>query len=76
LTRHRGEGTPKIHVSAERNAGAWPFPVQDNGIGIAPPHADWVFGVFERGHGKEIPGTGIGPALCKKVVERRPNSRS
>ena len=68
--KYRGEGTPRIHISAERKAEAWRFSVRDNGIGSAPRHADWVFGMFKRLHGKEIPGTGIGLALCKKVVER------
>ena len=68
--KYRGERTPRIHISAERKAEAWRFSVRDNGIGIAPQHADRVFGMFKRLHGKEIPGTGIGLALCKKVVER------
>jgi two-component system CheB/CheR fusion protein len=69
--KYRREETPRIHVSAERDAGGWLFAVQDNGIGIDPHDTDRVFGMFKRLHGGDIPGTGIGLALCKKVVERQ-----
>ncbi len=69
--KYRGEDTPRIHVSAERAAEGWLFSVRDNGIGIDPQDADRVFGMFKRLHGSEISGTGIGLALCKKVVERQ-----
>jgi len=69
--KYRGEEAPRIHVSAEREAGGWRFAVRDNGIGIDPQDADRVFGMFKRLHGSEISGTGIGLALCKKVVERQ-----
>jgi two-component system CheB/CheR fusion protein len=69
--KYRGKETPRIHVSAERDAGGWVFAVRDNGIGIDPEDTDRVFGMFKRLHGSEIPGTGIGLALCKKVVERQ-----
>jgi signal transduction histidine kinase len=67
---YRDEAALKIHVSAVRTYDRWLFSVRDNGIGIDPKDAEWVFGMFNRLHGSEIPGTGIGLALCKKVVER------
>jgi PAS domain S-box-containing protein len=69
--KYKGEEAPKIHVSAERSAGGWLFAVRDNGMGIDPHDAERVFGMFRRLHGNEIPGTGIGLALCKKIVERK-----
>jgi two-component system CheB/CheR fusion protein len=69
--KYRSEETPRIHVSAERDAEGWLFAVRDNGIGIDPEDAGRVFGMFKRLHGSEIPGTGIGLALCKKIVERQ-----
>jgi light-regulated signal transduction histidine kinase (bacteriophytochrome) len=68
--KYRTKETPKIHVSAERDAEGWVFAVRDNGIGIEPQYFDRVFGMFKRLHGKDIPGTGIGLALCKKIIER------
>jgi light-regulated signal transduction histidine kinase (bacteriophytochrome) len=69
--KYRGKEAPRIHVSAEMTAEGWLFSVRDNGIGIGQPDAARVFGMFKRLHGAEIPGTGIGLALCKKVVERQ-----
>jgi PAS domain S-box-containing protein len=68
--KYRGQVTPTIHISAARTAEGWLFSARDNGIGIDPTDAERVFGMFQRLHGKEIPGTGIGLALCRKVVER------
>jgi PAS domain S-box-containing protein len=68
--KYHGEQTPQIHVSAEQLDGEWRFAVTDNGMGIAPEYQQQIFGVFKRLHGKEIPGTGIGLAICQRVVER------
>ena len=59
-----------IRISAERCDGGWVFAVKDNGIGMAPQYQDQVFSVFRRLHGQDRPGTGIGLALCKSLVER------
>ena len=61
---------PEIHVSAQARETEWVISVRDNGIGIAREHAEIIFGVFKRLHGREIAGTGIGLAICKEVVER------
>jgi PAS domain S-box-containing protein len=69
--KYRSEATPQIHVSAERDAEGWLFTVRDNGVGIDAEDSERVFGMFKRLHGSEIPGSGMGLALCKKVVERQ-----
>jgi PAS domain S-box-containing protein len=61
---------PRIHISARPGEKEWVVRVRDNGIGIHPEHAQRIFGVFKRLHGKEIPGTGIGLAICKRIVEK------
>jgi light-regulated signal transduction histidine kinase (bacteriophytochrome) len=61
---------PRVHVSAEREGDDWLFTVSDNGIGIDEKDRERVFGVFQRLHSRaEYPGTGIGLAICRKIVE-------
>ena len=68
--KYRGEKVPDIRISAERLNGEWRFAVADNGIGIPREYQQEIFGVFKRLHGRAIPGTGIGLAVCQRVVER------
>lgn len=68
--KYRGNAPPRIQITFAREGGWLRFAVQDNGIGIDPEYHARIFGVFKRLHGKKIPGTGIGLAICQRVVER------
>ena len=68
--KYRGKLPPRIHVSAEYRDAEWRFGVADNGIGIEAEYYLTIFGVFKRLHGSAIPGSGIGLAICQRVVER------
>jgi light-regulated signal transduction histidine kinase (bacteriophytochrome) len=69
--KFRSERPLHIHVSARRDQNAWLFSVRDNGLGIEGQYFERIFDIFQRLHTRdEYPGTGIGLAVCKKIVER------
>jgi chemotaxis family two-component system sensor kinase Cph1 len=69
--KFRGNEPPRIHVSATKKENDWIFSVHDNGIGIDPQYFKRLFVLFQRLHDRDkYPGTGIGLAICKKIVER------
>ena len=69
--KFRGKAPPKVHVDAVRKLDHWLFSVRDNGIGMDPEYRDRIFLIFQRLHARnEYPGTGIGLAICKKIVDR------
>jgi light-regulated signal transduction histidine kinase (bacteriophytochrome) len=69
--KFRGPEAPRIHIAVQAQDGQWVFSVQDRGIGFEPQYQERIFGVFQRLHSQSrYPGTGIGLAICQKIVER------
>jgi PAS domain S-box-containing protein len=69
--KFHGERAPRVEVSATPTGNGWTFVVRDNGIGIESQYVDRIFALFQRLHTRaDYPGTGIGLAICKKIVER------
>ena len=68
--KYRSKAPPKVRIGAQRRETDWLFSIEDNGIGIDPEYAPQIFGIFKRLHGQNYPGTGIGLAICQRIVER------
>jgi light-regulated signal transduction histidine kinase (bacteriophytochrome) len=68
--KFRGSRAPRVHVSASRSGDDWEFSVSDNGEGIDPNYTVQIFEPLKRLHGREIPGTGMGLAIARSIVER------
>ena len=68
--KYKGADAPRVEISAEQEGDECVISVKDNGIGIDPQYHERIFGIFKRLHGRELPGTGMGLAICKRIVER------
>jgi signal transduction histidine kinase len=67
--KYRRDVRPEVHIGVADKDAEWEFAITDNGIGIEPQYLEQIFGIFKRLHGRNVPGTGIGLALCKRIVE-------
>ena len=72
--KYRREEPPRIHIAVRETDGFWRLDFSDNGIGIEPQYCERIFEVFKRLHGKDVSGSGIGLALCKRVIENHGGS--
>jgi len=68
--KYRSGESPVIQVKAKREGGLWTFSVSDNGQGFEPQYAERIFGLFQRLHGRDVEGTGMGLSIARKIVER------
>jgi len=68
--KYRSDEAPKIQISADAKEEFWICSVEDNGVGIDQAYSEKIFHAFSRLHGRECPGTGIGLAICRRIVER------
>jgi PAS domain S-box-containing protein len=68
--KYRSKERPNIQIDCRESPHEWIFGVSDNGVGFEQAQAERVFGVFQRLHGRNYPGTGIGLAICKRIIER------
>ncbi len=69
--KYRTAEPPRIHIAVEERDDDWLFSFEDNGLGIDPRYHEQIFGIFKRLHGREYPGTGIGLALVKRIIEKQ-----
>ena len=68
--KYRSDVAPEIRIRADQEDGVWIFSVEDNGIGIQSDYHETIFNPFKRLHGREYQGTGVGLAICRRIIER------